>query len=92
MLHRPLIALALALALPLAPAHAVPADVAAAVAATDRSPRAIAADAGRRPVEVLTWLGLEQGDHVLDYFTGGGYYADIIARAVGPEEIGRAHV
>ena len=85
MLHRPLIALAVALALPLAPAQAVPADVAAAVAATDRSDRARAADANRHPVEVLTFLGLEQGDHVLDYFTGGGYYADIIARAVGPD-------
>ena len=84
MRHRPLIALALALAFPAA-AQAVPADVAAAVAATDRSERARAADADRHPVEVLTYLGLEQGDHVLDYFTGGGYYADIIAHAVGPE-------
>lgn len=78
-------ALALAALLPLAGANAVPADVAAAVAASDRRPQAIAADEGRRPAEVLNWIGLEQGDHVLDYFSGGGYYADIIARAVGPD-------
>ena len=38
----------------------------------------------RRPAEVLRWLGLERGDRVLDYFTGTGYYAEIMARAVGP--------
>jgi len=85
MLNHRLTALALALMLPLGALQAAPADVAAAVAAQDRRPQAIAADEGRRPAEVLTWLGLERGDHVLDYFTGGGYYADIIARAVGPE-------
>jgi predicted methyltransferase len=85
MLDRRLIAFTLALALPLTAAPATPADVAAAVAGEGRSERARAADPERRPVEVLTWLGLEQGDHVLDYFTGGGYYSDIIARAVGPE-------
>ena len=42
-------------------------------------------DANRKPAEVLAWLGLERGDRVLDYFTGGGYWTEIIARAVGPE-------
>ena len=79
------LALALPLVFPLAAASAEPADVAAAIASEGRREQALAADASRRPVEVLTWLGLERGDHVLDYFAGGGYYADIIARAVGPE-------
>jgi predicted methyltransferase len=76
--------LAAALTLPLAAAQAVPADVAAAVAAPGRPEAAVALDEVRRPAEVLTWLGLERGDRVLDYFTGNGYYAEIMARAVGP--------
>lgn len=39
----------------------------------------------RRPAEVLRFLGLRRGDRVLDYFTGTGYYAEIMARAVGPQ-------
>ena len=68
-------------------AQTEPADVAAAVAAPGRPAEAIALDEVRRPAEVLTWLGLERGDRVLDYFTGTGYYAEIMARAVGPEGI-----
>ncbi|HYI47915.1 MAG TPA: methyltransferase domain-containing protein [Allosphingosinicella sp.] len=75
---------AAALALPLAAASAAPADVAAAVSAPGRPAEAVALDEVRKPVEVLTWLGLRRGDRVLDYFTGNGYYAEIMARAVGP--------
>ena len=85
MSKRALIAFALALALPLAAAQAAPADVAAAVAAPGRPADAIELDAARKPVEVLNWLGLKRGDRVLDYFTGTGYYAEIMARAVGPQ-------
>lgn len=77
--------LAAVLALPLGPASAAPADVAAAVAAPGRPAEAVALDEVRKPVEVLRWLGLERGDRVLDYFTGTGYYAEIMARAVGPQ-------
>jgi predicted methyltransferase len=84
MLKRCLAAFALSLALPLSAASAEPADVAAAVSAPGRAPNHVALDEVRRPVEVLRWLGLERGDRVLDYFTGSGYYAEIMARAVGP--------
>lgn len=76
--------LALLLAMP-AVAQAAPADVAAAVAATDRPAEAVKLDEGRRPAEVLAFLGLEKGDSALDLFTGTGYFAEIMARAVGPE-------
>jgi predicted methyltransferase len=79
------LAFALSLALPLSAASAEPADVAAAVSAPGRLPNHVALDEVRRPVEVLRWLGLERGDRVLDYFTGSGYYAEIMARAVGPQ-------
>ncbi|MDB5697585.1 MAG: methyltransferase protein [Alphaproteobacteria bacterium] len=79
-----MLASALALALPVV-AHAAPANVAAAVAAKGRPADAVKKDAGRKPAEVLRFLGLEKGDRALDLFTGTGYYAEIMARAVGPQ-------
>lgn len=80
--------LAAALALPFCAAgavpRAVPADVAAAVSAPGRPADAIALDAGRHPAEVLSFMGLRRGDRALDLFTGSGYYAEIMGRAVGP--------
>jgi predicted methyltransferase len=63
---------------------AAPVDYAAAVAASDRPADAIKLDAGRKPAEVLKFMGLRRGDAALDLFTGSGYYAEIMARAVGP--------
>lgn len=59
-------------------------DFAAAVSAPGRPEAATKLDEVRRPAEVLRWLGLRRGDRVLDYFTGTGYYAEVMARAVGP--------
>ncbi|MGC1468751.1 MAG: methyltransferase domain-containing protein [Sphingorhabdus sp.] len=42
-------------------------------------------DEGRKPVETLQALGLKKGMKVLDYMAGGGYYAEIMAKAVGPK-------
>src|SRR5215217_7962255 len=58
---------------------------AAAVAASGRPKEATDLDAVRKPAEVLRFLGLKRGDRVLDYFTGTGYYAEIMAKAVGPQ-------
>lgn len=66
---------------------AKPADVAAAVAATDRPAEDRELDAGRKPAEVLAFERLEQGDRVLDWDAGGGYYSEIMARAVGPKGV-----
>jgi predicted methyltransferase len=60
-------------------------ELASAVSAPGRPADAVALDEVRRPAEVLRFLGLRRGDRVLDYFTGNGYYAEIMARAVGPE-------
>ena len=60
-------------------------DYAAAVSAPGRPDAAVQLDAVRRPAEVLRWYGLRRGDSVLDYFTGSGYYAELMARTVGPE-------
>jgi predicted methyltransferase len=61
------------------------ADVAAAVASTDRPEDQVKLDASRRPVEVLGFEGLKRGDLALDLFAGGGYYTEIIGKAVGPQ-------
>jgi predicted methyltransferase len=61
------------------------ADVAAAVAAPGRPKAATDLDELRKPAALLRFMGLKKGDRALDYFTGTGYYADIIARAVGPK-------
>ena len=82
MLKRSLIALSLALAP--AAASAAPADVAAAISAPGRPAEAVQLDAARRPAEILAFMGLERGDRALDLFTGTGYYAEIMGRAVGP--------
>jgi predicted methyltransferase len=60
-------------------------DLRAAVTAPGRAADQMALDEVRRPVEVLRFMGLRRGDRVLDYFTGTGYYAEIMARAVGPQ-------
>ena len=64
--------------------HAAPAAIAAAVAKPGRPAGDVALDASRKPVEVLTFLGLRKGDRVLDVMAGAGYYAELMARAVGP--------
>ena len=69
-----------------APAMGVPANVAAAVAAkTARTPANVERDAGRKPAQVLAFLGLQKGMKVLDPFGGNLYWAEIIAPAVGPK-------
>lgn len=43
-----------------------------------------ARDAGRRPAEVLTFLGIADGMAVIDVIAAGGWYTEVLARAVGP--------
>lgn len=68
------------------PAMAAPADVKASVAATSaRSEANVKLDAGRKPVELLTFLGLKKGDRVADMFGGNLYWAEIFGPAIGPK-------
>lgn len=84
MLKRITIAAAALLALPSCMTTPPP-DFAAAVAAPGRSEEHRRLDEVRRPAEILAFMGLERGDRALDYFTGNGYYAELMAQAVGPE-------
>ncbi len=48
-------------------------------------------DAARKPAEVLEFIGIEEGMHVLDMFSGGGWYAEVIAHVVGKNGAVIAH-
>ena len=74
------------------PSSAQPAAAAAspsiyemAVASESRPEADRARDAGRKPAEVLEFFGIAPGMTVLDMFTGGGYYAELIGTVVGDE-------
>ncbi len=60
-------------------------DIGAALAAAMRSEEDVARDAGRKPAEVLAFLGIRAGMDVVDLMAAGGWYSEVLAIAVGPE-------
>ena len=74
----------LLLAAPTVPAAEVPDYIAKAVAAPERSAKDRERDARDKPAELLAFAGLKPGMKVVDLFGGGGYWSEILARAVGP--------
>lgn len=66
-------------------AIAAPASIKASVASTAaRSADNVQLDAGRKPAEMLTFLGLRKGMRVADMFGGNLYWAEIMAPFVAP--------
>lgn len=86
---RTIAASALALVLAFSPLSARPAvpgpSIAAAVASPARSADNVEKDESRKPAEVLRFLGLNPGMHVLDLFGGNRYWSEIMAPVVGPK-------
>jgi predicted methyltransferase len=82
-----LVVSALALSIGVAQAVAAPKapTIAAAVSSPDRNADNVKLDEGRKPTEVLQFLGLRPGMHVLDLFGGNAYWAEIMAPVVGPK-------
>lgn len=71
---------------PRSPRSAAPvADVHAAVANPERPIADQQQDILRKPEEVLSFFGIRRGAAVLDLFSGGGYYTEILAHLVGPD-------
>jgi predicted methyltransferase len=62
----------------------IPAATQAIVDAADRDPEDKKLDGGRHPGELLAFLGLRHGARVAELGAGGGYTAELMARAVGP--------
>ena len=82
----------IALCMPLANADSRDASVYLnAVANEARSEADVARDPGRRPAEVLSFLRIEAGMSVLDLFSGGGYYSEILSYVVGNDGHVLAH-
>ena len=72
-------------------AATVAADMDAALATADRSDADRERDATSKPAEVLAFFGVAPGMQVADLFAGGGYYSEIVSRAVGPTGRVTAH-
>lgn len=68
-----------------APVLGGPAALQAAIDAPDRSAEDRERDATSDPGAVLGLADLETGDTVADLFAGGGYYSELLSRALGPE-------
>lgn len=79
----PIVSLVLCVA-PAAIATALPPHIAAALANEARSQESRARDAERRPGDVLALAGIAKGMRVADLASGRGYYAELLASAVGP--------
>ena len=62
-----------------------PPTISAAVAAPGRTADNVKLDAGRKPAQLLQYLGLKPGMKVLDLFGGNAYWAEIEAPVVGPK-------
>jgi predicted methyltransferase len=59
-------------------------DARAIVAAPERAADDRALDGGRHPAELLAFAGVGPGMRVAELQAGGGYTAELLARAVGP--------
>lgn len=59
-------------------------QIAAVVAAADRSDADRRNDVRRKPAEMLAFIGVRPGMVALDVSAGGGYTTELLARAVGP--------
>lgn len=75
---------ALLVALPLRAAD-IPAHIAAAVAAPERSAADRERDVRDRPAELMAFAGVLPGMKVADVFGGGGYWSELLYHAVGPQ-------
>ncbi len=65
--------------------NAVPPNIASAVANQDRPDQDRQRDADRKPAEVLTFVGVKNGERVVDFIPGTGYFSRILSSAVGPQ-------
>ena len=61
----------------------VPANIAGAIADTNRPQTDKDLDARRKPAELLAFAGIKPGDKVLEFVPGRGYVTRLLAKAVG---------
>jgi predicted methyltransferase len=68
-------------------AHAasIPANIAAAVADSNRPDADKQRDADRKPAETLAFVGVNPGEKIAELLPGSGYFTRILSKAVGPK-------
>ena len=59
--------------------------IAAALAHPDRAEEDAVRDESRKAIQVIDFIGIETGMTVLDVASSSGWYAEVLAAAVGPE-------
>jgi len=62
-----------------------PEDVSARLETGDRPAADRVRDSGRKPSDVVAFLGIEPGMTVVDLIAAGGYYTEVLSLAVGTE-------
>ncbi len=67
------------------PAANTPIHIRNAVLSDQRSAEDTARDSTRKPAEVLTLFGLNEGDHIIELSALGQYYSTILSEAIGPQ-------
>jgi len=65
------------------PTAAAPVNLPASLASESRSAEDRARDAGRRPAQVIEFMGIKPGMRVIDVIAAGGYYTEVLSLAVG---------
>lgn len=60
-------------------------DLRALLASESRPEEDRARDAGRKPADVIDFLGIEPGMKVMDVLAAGGYYTEVLSLAVGSD-------
>lgn len=63
------------------------ADLTSALARDGRAAEDRARDAGRKPAEVVAFLGIHPGARVIDLIAASGYYTEVLSLAVGPSGV-----
>ena len=61
------------------------AAISAAISNSNRAEANVERDADRHPDKVLAFVGVQAGDVVLDWGSGGGYWAELFAGIAGPD-------
>jgi predicted methyltransferase len=66
-----------------ASAKSIPANIASAVADSNRPDADKQRDANRKPAETLAFVGVKPGAQIAEFFPAGGYFTRIFSKAVG---------
>ena len=65
------------------PMATAPVDLGASLANSARSAQNQARDAGRKPAQIIEFMGIKPGMRVIDVIAAGGYYTEVLSLAVG---------